>query len=149
MGSGTDRRYDLNDLNDLNDRPGITPRSGSGAMRGIVMMLAASLLVTANDALVKLALGAAGSAEDSRRVRSTVAPASMRCATLLTPNFVLAHSRALPGPPWVSPAPVWRLSSTCSRATLLSTPRKVPSKYDRLAWPRSRRRLPPGVLHPM
>lgn len=63
MGSGTDRRYDLNDLNDLNDRPGITPRSGSGAMRGIVMMLAASLLVTANDALVKLALGAAGSAE--------------------------------------------------------------------------------------
>jgi hypothetical protein len=32
-------------------------------MRGIVMMLAASLLVTANDALVKLALGAAGSAE--------------------------------------------------------------------------------------
>ena len=32
-------------------------------MRGIVMMLAASLLVTANDVLVKLALGAAGSAE--------------------------------------------------------------------------------------
>ena len=54
MGSGTDRRCDLNDLNDL---PSITPRSG------IVMMLAASLLVTANDALVKLALGAAGSAE--------------------------------------------------------------------------------------
>lgn len=56
MGSGTDRRYHLNDL------PGITPRSGIGAMRGIVMMLAASLLVTANVALVKLALGAAGSA---------------------------------------------------------------------------------------
>ena len=54
MGSGTDRRCDLNDLNDL---PSITPRSG------IVMMLAASLLVTANDALVKLALGAAGSVE--------------------------------------------------------------------------------------
>ena len=57
MGSGTDRRYDLNVL------PGITPRSGSGAMRGIVMMLAASRLVTANDTLLKPALGAAGSAE--------------------------------------------------------------------------------------
>ena len=57
MGSSTDRRYDLNDL------PGVTPRSGSGAMRGIVMMLAVSLLVTANEALVKLALGAAGIAE--------------------------------------------------------------------------------------
>jgi hypothetical protein len=57
MGSGTDRRYDLNGL------PGITPRSGSGAMRCIVMILAASLLVTANDALVKLALGEAGRAE--------------------------------------------------------------------------------------
>ena len=32
-------------------------------MRGIVMMLAVSLLVTANEALVKLALGAAGIAE--------------------------------------------------------------------------------------
>ena len=57
MGSSTVRRYDLNDL------PGITARSGSGAMHGIVMMLAASLLVTANYALVKLMLRAAGSAE--------------------------------------------------------------------------------------
>ena len=57
MGSSANRRPDLNDL------PRITPRNCSGAMRGIVMMLAASLLVTANDALVKLAIDAAGSAE--------------------------------------------------------------------------------------
>ena len=48
MGSGASRLYELNDLNDL---------------PGIDMMLAASLFLTANDTLVKQALGAAGSAE--------------------------------------------------------------------------------------
>ena len=83
MGSGTDRRYDLNDL------PGITPRSGSGAMRGIVMMLAASLLVTANEALVKLALGAAGSR------RGAILPGAVRA---VGPAYLCRNQRIV----WLS-----------------------------------------------
>ena len=41
MGSGTNRRHDINDV------PGITPRSGGGAMHGIISIMAAYAVATA------------------------------------------------------------------------------------------------------
>ena len=40
MGSGTNRRHDINDV------PGITPRSGGGAMHGIISIMTAYAVAT-------------------------------------------------------------------------------------------------------
>ena len=48
--------------------PSVNIHSDIGAIRGVVMLLAASLLVTTNDALVNLALGWAGSAGQSHDI---------------------------------------------------------------------------------